>query len=95
MNQTYSLNDLRELADRQSTEASVMVVGACAGVALPNWCHSCAILLPESARRLGAQLLLAADELRRDQGTRRYGFAETAATAEALTDIARGGDEPR
>lgn len=71
MNQTYSpAHDLHELADRRSDEASVTVAGDLVGVALPGWSsiQPCAILPPDTARKLGAQLLLAADELDAIQG---------------------------
>lgn len=58
MSQTYSTGDLYDLADRPSDDDRV-------GVALPDWSsiQPCAILSPDTARKLGAQLLLAADEL--------------------------------
>lgn len=65
MSQTYSTGDLYDLADRPSDDVRVSVAGDRVGVALPDWSsiQPCAILSPESARKLGAQLLLAADEL--------------------------------
>lgn len=71
MSQTYSpAHDLHELAARSANEAAVAVAGDLVGVALPDWSsiQPCAILLPDAARKLGAQLLLAADELDAIQG---------------------------
>lgn len=68
--QTYGPAALCELADsKRGAEAHVATAGGShgslpgiTGVALPDWVQAGAILTSDNARRLGAQLLVAADE---------------------------------
>lgn len=60
--QSYGPDDLLDLAGRRCDQAMVAVNGAVSGVALPNWVQGGAILTTQDARRLAAQMLVAADE---------------------------------
>lgn len=58
----YDAESLMEVADRDLGEARVCATDGHSGVALPDWVQAGAILAPQRARKLAAQLLLAADE---------------------------------
>jgi hypothetical protein len=61
--QAYGPDELRELAaSSRHVEAHVTVAGTLTGVALPDWVQPGALLSAARARRLGAQLLVSADE---------------------------------
>jgi hypothetical protein len=62
---TYGRSELEEFAERGMKEARAYADGrGASGVALPDWTtlQPCAIMSAQWARRLGAQLILAADE---------------------------------
>jgi len=58
----YDAGSIMDLADRNVSEARVCATDGLTGVALPDWVQAGQILLPQNARKLAAQLLLAADE---------------------------------
>lgn len=58
----FDHGDLLDIAERRTDEVHVTASGPATGVALPDWVQPGAVLDVDRARKLGAQLLLAAHE---------------------------------